>query len=132
MDFNSSYYSIMVFSQQLFVYKIFSLQDLYVQSQETSLNSFIIIWFNLHINAALFTLGVFVYVYKTLPTNHSNENDREPYKLNKLVCIFQLLTANKLYMFLLSPYTWIAHRNWGTAAWIIAYSVSQNDIWLFI
>lgn len=58
----------MVFSQQLFVYKIFSLQDLYVQSQETSLNSFIIIWFNLHINAALFTLGVFVYVYKTLPT----------------------------------------------------------------
>lgn len=62
MDFNSSYYSIMVFSQQLFVYKIFSLQDLYVQSQETSLNSFIIIWFNLHVNAVLFALGVIVYV----------------------------------------------------------------------
>jgi len=68
MDFNSSYYSIMVFSQQLFVYKIFSLQDLYVQSQETSLNSFIIIWFNLHINAALFAVGVFVYVCKTRAT----------------------------------------------------------------
>lgn len=51
----------MVFSQQLFVYKIFSLQDLYVQSQETSLNSFIIIWFNLHINTVLLALGVFVY-----------------------------------------------------------------------
>lgn len=58
----------MVFSQQLFVYKIFSLQDLYVQSQETSLNSFLIIWFNLHINAVLFTLGVFAYAYKTWAT----------------------------------------------------------------
>lgn len=57
----------MVFSQQLFVYKIFSLQDLYVQSQETSLNSFIIIWFNLHLNAALFVWDVFVYMHKTWP-----------------------------------------------------------------
>lgn len=34
MDFNSSYYSIIVFSQQLFVDTILRLQDLYVQSQE--------------------------------------------------------------------------------------------------
>lgn len=34
MDFNSSYYSIIVFSQQLFVDTILRLQDLSVQSQE--------------------------------------------------------------------------------------------------
>lgn len=33
---------------------------------------------------------------------HSNESDREPNKLHKLVCIFPLLTANKLYTYFLS------------------------------
>lgn len=36
MDFNSSYYYIIVFSQQPFVDTILRLQDLYVQAQETA------------------------------------------------------------------------------------------------
>lgn len=36
MDFNSSYYYIIVFSQQPFVDTVLRLQDLYVQAQETA------------------------------------------------------------------------------------------------
>lgn len=36
MDFNSSYYCIIVFSQQPFVDTVLRLQDLYVQAQETA------------------------------------------------------------------------------------------------
>lgn len=57
MDFNSSYYNIIVFSQQLFVDTILRLQDLYVQSQEMAHHSFIIIWFHLQTNAILFAFG---------------------------------------------------------------------------
>ena len=49
MDFNSSYYSIIVFSQQLFVDTILRLQDLFVQSQETG--------------------GLFIYNHLVPPTN---------------------------------------------------------------
>lgn len=57
MDFNSGYYSIIVFSQQLFVDTILRLQDLYGQSQEMAHHSFIIIWFHLQTNATLFAFG---------------------------------------------------------------------------
>lgn len=57
MDFNSSYYGIIVFSQQLFVDTILHLQDLDVQSQETAHHSFIIIWFHLRTNVSLFAFG---------------------------------------------------------------------------
>lgn len=57
MDFNSSYYNIIVFSQQLFVDTILRLQDLSVQSQEMAHHSFIIIWFYLQTNAILFAFG---------------------------------------------------------------------------